>query len=403
MRPFEGVRVLDFSRVVSAPYCTQMLGFMGAEIIKIEDREKGDSVRTGAGVEELKQRGLASAFLMFNAGKKSLTLDLKKPEAKDIIMKLAALCDVAVENFRPGVMKRLGFDHASLSKVNPRLIYCSVSGYGQTGPDAGTAAFDGNIQAMSGMMAMSGEPDGPPMRAGYTVADTATGLNAAFAISAALYQRDRLPREQQRGQYIDVAMLDCGMSLTSQLAGPLLTGGIKPRRRANLSINFEPTADVYKTADGAVQLAIMRENHIHIFFRLMGLEYLITDPRGANREARVANAAFIRGLVQAEFLKAGTAEWKKRLDEAKVPWAPVLDLHDAVEQPQIRHRGFVLETPEAETGITMRTFGAPFRYEHDGPRPSFPPQRLGAQSEELLGELGYSKEQIAAFRNNQVI
>jgi crotonobetainyl-CoA:carnitine CoA-transferase CaiB-like acyl-CoA transferase len=403
MRPFEGVRVLDFSRVVSAPYCTQMLGFLGAEIVKIEDREKGDSVRTGAGVEELKQRGLASAFLMFNAGKKSMTLDLKNPQARDIILKLAATADVAVENFRPGVMKRLGFDYDSLRKVNPRLIYCSVSGYGQTGPDAGTAAFDGNIQAMSGMMGMSGDPDGPPMRAGYTVADTATGLNAAIAICAALYQRDRLPRKQQRGQYIDVAMLDCGISLTSQLAGPLLTGGIKPRRRANLSINFEPTADVYKTADGAVQLAIMRENHIRIFFKLMGVDHLNTDPRGTTREARVANSAYIRGLIQAEFMTAGTAEWKKRLDEAKLPWAPVLQLHEAIEQPQVKHRGLVLETPEPETGIVMRTFGAPFQYEHDGPKPSFPPQRLGAQNEELLDSLGYTKAQIEEFRKNQVI
>jgi len=403
MRPFEGVRVLDFSRVVSAPYCTQMLGFLGAEIVKIEDREKGDSVRTGAGVEELKQRGMASAFLMFNAGKKSMTLDLKNPEARDIIMKLAATADVVVENFRPGVMKRLGFDYESLRTVNPRLIYCSVSGYGQTGPDAGTAAFDGNIQAMSGMMGMSGDPEGPPMRAGYTVADTATGLNAAVAISAALYQRDRLPRKQQRGQYIDVAMLDCGISLTSQLAGPLLTGGIKPRRRANLSINFEPTADVYKTADGAVQLAIMRENHIQAFFRLMGVEHLNTDPRGTTREARVANSAYIRGLIQAEFMKAGTAEWKKRLDEAKLPWAPVLQLHEAIEQPQVKHRGLVLETPEPETGIIMRTFGAPFQYEHDGPKSSFPPQRLGAQNEELLDSLGYTPAQIEAFRKNKVI
>ena len=393
MRPFEGVRVLDFSRVVSAPYCTQMLGFLGAEIIKIEDREKGDSVRTGAGIDELKKRGLASAYLMFNAGKKSVTL----------VMKFAASCDVVVENFRPGVMKRLGFDYESLRKANPRLIYCSVSGYGQTGPDAEVAAFDGNIQAMSGMMAMSGEPNGPPMRAGYTVADTATGLNAAVAISAALYQRDRLPREQQRGQYIDVAMLDCGMSLTSQLAAPLLTGGIKPRRRANLSINFEPTADVYKTADGSVQLAIMRENHIRIFFKLMGLDHLNSDPRGTSREARVANTAWIHGLVQDEFMKAGTAQWKLRLDEAKVPWAPVLDLADAVEQPQVKHRRFVLETPEPETGITMRTFNAPFQFEHDGPRPSFPPQRLGAQNEELLGSLGYTSAQIAELKKNQVI
>ena len=187
MRPFHDVRVLDLTRVVSGPYCTHTLALLGAEVIKVEERGEGDATRGGVGIPELRKEGLAATFIMFNAGKKSLTLDLKKPEAKEVVRRLARECDVVVENFRPGAARRLGLDYESLKKENPRLIYCSISGFGQTGPDAKAPAFDGNIQAASGMMAMTGEPEGSPMRAGFSVCDTSTGLNAALAISAALW------------------------------------------------------------------------------------------------------------------------------------------------------------------------------------------------------------------------
>jgi crotonobetainyl-CoA:carnitine CoA-transferase CaiB-like acyl-CoA transferase len=244
MRPFEGIRVLDMTRVVSGPYCTQILGYLGAEIVKVEDRQ-GDSTRQGPGDAVLRRQGLAATYVMFNAGKKSLTLDLKKPEAKAIVTKLVRSADVFVENFRPGVAARLGLGYDALRAENPALIYCSISGFGQTGPDAAAPAFDGNIQAMSGMMAMTGEPDGSPMRAGYSVCDTSTGLNAALAISAALYQR----RDTGAGQHIDVAMLDAAISLASQTVGSWLNGGYVQPRRANLSVSHEPTGDSFRTSD----------------------------------------------------------------------------------------------------------------------------------------------------------
>ena len=398
MRPFEGIRVLDFTRVVSGPYCTQFLGYLGAEIVKIEDRT-GDSTRYGAGEATLKKEGMSATFLMFNAGKKSVTLDLKKPEAKEIVMKLARTADVFVENFRAGAVARLGFGYEALRKENPTLIYCSISGFGQTGPDAKAPAFDGNIQAMSGMMAMTGEPAGSPMRAGYSVCDTTTGLNAALAVSAALYQR----KNTNEGQYIDVAMLDSAISLASQTIGSWLNGGYVQPRRANLSVSHEPIGDSFQTAQGSLMLAIMRDDHVKILLRLLGHDELIADPRFASREARVANAAFIRPLVQAELMKLPAAEWKRRMDEAGVPCSPILEIPEALSQPQVRHRELVREVIDNKTGKTIRTLNAPFQYAHDGPEPAFPPRRLGADTENVLTALGYSKADIADLARREVI
>lgn len=399
MRPFEGIRVLDFTRVVSGPYCTHLLGLLGAEIIKIEDRAGGDSLRHGAGDQQLKKDGLAAAFVMFNAGKKSVTLDLKRPEAKAIVFKLVASADVVVENFRAGVIDRLGLGYPVLSKENPRIVFCSISGFGQSGPDSHAPAFDPNIQAMSGMMAISGERDGPPMRAGYSVSDTGTGLQAALAISAALYQR----MQTGKGQHIDVAMLDSAISLLSQSAAAWLNAGIVQERRGNLSINYEPASGTFKTADGTVMLAIMRDDHFKIFARAVGLAGLADDPRCLSRDSRVANADFIRSEVQAELLKATTAQWKQRLDEAGVPCSPVLALADALDQPQVRHRGLVVEMIDEATGKPMRIFNAPFKYAHGSPGPASAPPRLGTHTESVLSALGYSEREIEDLARREVI
>lgn len=399
MRPFEGLRVLDFTRVVSGPYCTHLLALLGAEVIKIEDREEGDSMRQGAGDPALTKDGLAATFVMLNAGKKSVTLDLKQPEAKAIVLELARTSDVLIENFRAGVIDRLGFGYAVMRQANPQLIFCSISGYGQTGPDSHAPAFDGNIQAVSGMMAITGEPDGAPMRAGYSVADTGTGLQAAFAIASALVERHRTGQ----GQYLDVAMLDSAISLMSQSAAAWLNAGVVQKRRANISINHEPTADTYATADGTIMLAVMTDGHFRKLVQAIGLGHLADDPRCASRNTRVANAQTLRPLIQEALRQATTAEWKRRLDAAGVPCSPVLELADALEQPQVEHRGLVLHMTDDATGKAMRSFSTAFSTGEDKPRPAFPPQRLGAQTESVLTELGYGKDAIADLARRKVI
>jgi crotonobetainyl-CoA:carnitine CoA-transferase CaiB-like acyl-CoA transferase len=314
-------------------------------------------------------------------------------------MRLAHRSDVVVENFRPGVAMRLGLGYEALSRENPQLIYCSISGFGQSGPDSQAPAFDGNVQAMSGMMAITGEPDGDPMRAGYSVGDTGTGLQAALAISAALYQRNRTGN----GQRIDVAMLDSAISLLSQSAGAWLNAGIEQKRRGNISISREPTSDVFRTADGSVMLAVMRDDHFAKLARALGLDHLAGDPRCATRESRVANTELIKPAVQAALMTAGTAEWRRRLDAAGVPCSPVLELAAALSQPQVEHRGLVVETRDEKTGATMRSLNTAFQYAHDGPGPAFPPQRLGAQNGEVLAALGYSPEEIAELARREVI
>lgn len=399
MRPFECIRVLDFTRVVSGPYCTYFLGALGAEIIKLEERVGGDNLRQGAGDPLLGKDGLSAAFVMFNAGKKSVTLDLKKPVAKEIVLKLVSTADVVVENFRPGVIDRLGLSYEVLSKKNPQIIFCSISGFGQSGPDSHAPAFDPNIQAMSGMMALSGERDGPPMRAGYSVADTSTGLQAAFAISAALYQR----KNTGKGQHIDVSMLDTAISLLSQSAAAWLNAGITQERRGNLSINYEPASGTFQTADGTIMLAIMRNDHFKTFVHALGLVSLADDERCISRDARVANADFIRTQVQSKMLEATTAQWKQRLDEAGVPCSPVLELADALDQPQVRHRGLKVEMIDGVTGMTMSVFNAPFKYAHGTPGPSFAPPRLGEHTRSVLSELGYSDSEIMNLSRLEVI
>lgn len=399
MRPFEGIRVLDFTRVVSGPYCTHQLGLLGAEIIKIEDRDGGDSVRQGVGDPLLSQEGLAATFVMLNAGKKSVTLDLKKAQARHIVLSLVATADVVVENFRPGVIDRLGLGYEVLSARNPQIIFCSISGFGQSGPDSRAPAFDPNIQAMSGMMALTGEPDGPPLRAGYTVADTGTGLQAALAISAALYQR----KVTGLGQRIDVAMLDSAMSLLSQNAAAWLNAGVTQKRRGNLPINPEPASGTFETADGTIMLVVIRNDHFKLFARSVGLDSLADDARCATRDARAANYDDIRQRVAAEMVKATTAQWKKRLDEAGVPCSPVLELAEALDQPQTRHRNFVVELTDEETGKPMRMFSSAFKYAHGTPRPGFAPARLGAHTRSVLVELGVSEAELEELARQKVI
>jgi crotonobetainyl-CoA:carnitine CoA-transferase CaiB-like acyl-CoA transferase len=249
------------------------------------------------------------------------------------------------------------------------------------------------------MMAITGEPDRQPMRVGFSVADTGTGLQAAFAIASALVERSRT----NRGQFIDVAMLDSAISLMSQSVGTWLNAGVVQERRANISISREPAADTFDTADGTLMLGVMSDPHFVKLVQAIGLAELATDPRCASRDARVQNAAALRALIQARLAQGKSAEWQRLLDAAGVPCSPVLELADALTQPQVEHRQLVVSMHDEATGKSMRALSTPFTTEGGKPQPAFAPQRLGAQTAAVLTELGYSEAQIADLAQRKII
>ena len=260
-KPFTGVKILDFTRVLAGPYGSYQLALLGADVIKVESRE-GDDMRYGNRANDWEKRGLAAPWVSVNAGKRSITLDLKKPKAIEVIKRLTAKADVVMENFRPGVMDNLGIGYETLRAINPKLIYCAVSGFGQVGPDRATAAFDGMIQAMSGLMSITGFEANGPTRVGFAGADVMSGATAAFGVASALYQRTHTGK----GQFVDVAMIDAVMSyLAQQFTEHLMTGRVHGQA-ANLSVTRKPTGDLYKTKDGWMVLAVMTEPQ---FQRLM--------------------------------------------------------------------------------------------------------------------------------------
>ena len=266
-KPFAGVKVLDFTRVLAGPYGSYQLALLGADVIKVESRE-GDDMRFGSRANDWEKRGLAAPWVAVNSGKRSITLDLKKPKAIEVVKRLAAKADVVTENFRPGVMDKLGIGYETLKAINPRLIYCAVSGFGQVGPDRETAAFDGMIQAMSGLMSITGFPTNGPTRVGFAGADVMSGATAALGVASALYQRTHTGQ----GQLVDVAMIDAVMGyLAQQFTEHLMTGRVHGQG-ANLSVTRKPTGDLYKTRDGWMVLAVMTEPQFQRLMKTVGCE-----------------------------------------------------------------------------------------------------------------------------------
>src|SRR4051812_19435771 len=279
--PFAGIRILDFTRYVAGPFGTYQLALLGADVIKIEPRA-GDDMRHSQLSREWAAQGLGPSFLGISSNKRSLTLDLTKPGAVEIIKRLAKGADVVWENFRPGIMDRFGIGYEALSALNPKLIYCAVSGFGQNGPERGTAAFDGKLQAMSGIMSITGHEDKGPTRAGFALCDTIGAMTAAFAVSSALYQRN----QTGRGQFVDVAMLDAALSfLSGQVAEYTVTGHIH-RQFGNLSSTGKVTGNRFKAGEGDLMLAVMTERQFAALMRGIGRADMLDDPRFVDWPAR---------------------------------------------------------------------------------------------------------------------
>jgi formyl-CoA transferase len=393
MRLLEGIRVLDLTMVLSGPFATLHLALLGAEVIKIEPPGSGDLARKLGNVPQLNQEMMGTSFLAQNSNKKSITLNLKHPEAQRIFRQLAETADVVVENFRPGVMDRFGLPQNSLRQINPRLIYCAISGFGQTGPDAMKPAYDQIIQGLSGTMAINGDERLNPLRCGFPVCDTVGGLNAAFAILAALYHRERTGE----GQFIDIALLDSIMPLMGWVAANLLIGKQQPLLMGNDNFTAAPSG-TFATKDGYINISANKQEQWEALADLLGLEELKSDSRFQQRDMRKKNRKALTRLIEAKLKEGDTAHWVKELNERNIPGGAILGLEEALNQEQIAHRG-ALQTIRAEGIGDLKLFNLTAKFEKTPGNIETPPPRLSEHTRQILGGLGYSADRIRELRS----
>ncbi len=343
-RALEGIRVADFSHVMAGPYATHLLRLLGAEVIKIESPGGGDAMRYyGA---DRRYDGMAPAFIGVNAGKKSVVLDLKQTEDVRRARRLIERSDVLVENFRPGVMKRLGLDYATVKPLKPDLVYCSVSGYGQFGPRRDWPAIDNIVQATSGMMSLGGEPDGPPMRVGFPVVDTLTGQTAALAILAALFRRER----SGEGEYLDIAMFDATLAFMTSAVVPYLVTGRGLERTGNTGYSGQPTSAVFRARDGRyLSLGVVQQRQFELLARVLGREHWLDDPRFRDPDLRRANAEAMQDELDAIFATRDAAVWEAELSAAGIPCGMARNVDEAIELQGVDERA--LRVPVTIPGL----------------------------------------------------
>lgn len=397
MKLMEKVRVLDLTNVLSGPFATLHFALLGAEVIKIENPDGGDLARKLGNVNPLNKQLMGTSFLAQNANKKSLTLNLKLEEGKEIFRKLLETADIVVENFRPGVMDKLGFSYEKICKINPRIIYCAISGFGQTGPDAFKPAYDQIIQGLSGVMAVNGDERLNPLRAGFPICDTVGGLNAAFAIMAALYYREH----SGEGQFIDIAMLDSIMPLMGWVAANLLIGGQQPVLLGNDNFTAAPSG-TFVTKDGYVNIAANQQKQWEDLTDVLGVPELKTDPRFQERDTRKANRKQLTPLLEEKLSRESTAHWVEVLNEKGIPTGDIYGLEKALLQPQCEHRRVIATVKEPGIG-DIKLFNLTAKFSRTPAGIDAPPPRLSAHTEEILKSLGYDKKDIKAFKDKGAI
>ena len=401
-RALAGIRVLDLSRVLAGPWATQMLGDLGADIIKIEKPGAGDDTR-GWGPPWLadgegRETRESAYFLAANRNKRSVTIDMAKPEGQALIRRLAQTSDVLVENFKVGGLKRYGLDHESLAALNPRLVYCSITGFGQDGPEAGRAGYDFMIQGMSGLMSVTGSPETEPQKIGVALVDVLTGLHAAIAVLAALQQRQRTGR----GQHVDLALFDVAMASLANQALNYLVGGTAPRRLGNAHPNIVPY-QAFETADGHLILAVGNDAQFARFCRIADLPEVAGDARFLANAGRVAHREALIPLVAAALKRQTTGEWLAMLDAAGIPAGPINTIAQAFAEPQALARGLALNLPHVLGGVAPGV-RSPLRLSDSPVDAPLAPPTLGQHTDAVLEEvLGLTAEERARLRDAGVL
>ena len=401
-RAFAGIKVLDLTRVLAGPFCAYQMALLGAEVIKIEPPGKGETVRWRTEADPaFGRQGMSLGFMTQSSNKRFLSLDLNQPAGRDIFLQLAAECDVVVQNLRSGSADKRGIGYAAVKKVNPEVVFMSITAYGSTGPKQQHPAYDSVIQAWSGFMSVTGTEETGPIKAGPPIIDYATGLAAAYAVSAALYQKQRTGK----GQFIDLSMLDTNIILMASVVTAYMNTGAAPKPAGNDAASRSPASTTFNTADGLLAFAINEEHQYQGMLQVLELQALNDDARFATGAVRRDNIPALRALMQQKLMARSAMDWETAMSAAGVPAGRVRTIPECMADAQTASRSLFHAFPPEATGFAkeLKVPLAPFSFAHNGPRADTPPRPVGVDNDAILGELGYDATAIAALRAQKVI